>query len=179
MPLAWPEERVIHDDGSILAVCKPHGMIVHGGADTPAGDLLSCLQSRCHGRRLRVCSTLERGASGIVLLSYTDAARRELMERFEPEQWILTYHVAVSDPGLPSHGVLPPARNHTTRGAHGRFTVLERSEGRALLEVELRGPTPHSLRESLANLRAPVCGDVEHGGRRAYSSSSSESPFFS
>lgn len=164
IPAVWPSDRVVYDDGLVLAVDKPQGMIAHGGADTPAGDLLGWVESRSGGQPICVCGVLERQVSGIVLLAYGAAHRRRALETAEV-RW--TYHAAVRDPGLEAEGVLPPHRG-AVRSARDRFRVLRRASGRALVELELAGWPPHHVRERLTSLRAPIVGDTDNGGEVAW-----------
>lgn len=142
-------------------------MIVHGGADTLEGDVVSRLQeqsSPSHARsRWRPCFLVDRAASGVLLLTRSAEAHREFTAAGASRKVRWRYVAAVRDPGLGETGSVPGS-SRNERFPAARFRVVDRSAGRALLELETQAAPPHRLCEALSRMSAPVLGDTPCGG---------------
>jgi 23S rRNA G2069 N7-methylase RlmK/C1962 C5-methylase RlmI len=163
--VAWPAERVLYEDAGTIAVHKPHGMIVHGGADTSGGDVVTRLGERSGDApsRWRPCLMIDRRASGVLLLARDPRAQRALVQAAAGGgvQW--RYVAAVRDRGLPDAGVVPGGSAED--GSQGtRFRLVGRGRGRALVELETNAVPPHGLCEGLARMGAHLVGDTPSGG---------------
>jgi 23S rRNA G2069 N7-methylase RlmK/C1962 C5-methylase RlmI len=163
--VAWPSEFVLYEDVNVMAVCKPHGMIVHGGADTTGGDVVTRLDERSAGAgsRWRPCLSTDRRASGVVLLARDGSRQRELTAAAANGAIDWRYAAAVRDPGLPEAGVVPGgSAGGSSPGV--RFRLVARGRGRALVELETKAAPPHRLCERLARMGAHLVGDTAAGG---------------
>jgi 23S rRNA (cytosine1962-C5)-methyltransferase len=163
--VAWPSELVLYEDASTVAVSKPHGMIVHGGADASGGDVVTRLDERsaeAHSR-WRPCFMIERRASGVLLLARDAACHRRFTQAAASgtAQW--RYVAAVRDRGLPDAGVVPGGSSDG-RSQGARFRLIIRRRGRALVEIETNSAPPHRFCERLARMGAHVIGDTPSGG---------------
>ena len=167
--VAWPSELILYEDPSTIAVSKPHGMIVHGGADASGGDVVTRLDERRTdvGSRWRPCLASDRGASGVLLLTRDVSYQRQLTAAAASGSIDWRYVAAVRDPGLPAAGVVPSGcADGCAREA--RFRLVGRGPGRALVEIETKAAPPHRFGERLARMGAHVVGDASSGGDRSH-----------
>ncbi len=112
---------VLYEDGDLIMVNKPAGMVVHVGAGESArhGTLVNALLHRYQtlsaggagpGGALRpgIVHRLDKDTSGVIVIARNDAAHRALAEQFESRRVEKTYVALV-------HGAL--------RGARGRIEL--------------------------------------------------------
>src|SRR5258705_13124689 len=79
--------RVLHEDGQLLVIDKPPGLVMHPGPGHWTGTLLNGLMHHVDpgdGRRARpgLVHRLDKGTSGVLVIAKTDAAHRHLSRQF-------------------------------------------------------------------------------------------------
>jgi tRNA pseudouridine65 synthase len=175
---------LIHDDGQLLAVDKPAGLLVHRtrlDAHEP-DDLMTRLRAQC-GAALWPVHRLDKGCSGVLLLARdVDTARRlgaafaagrvtkhylALVRGWPADSGEIDYPLA-RDPEQPSAG-------QERRPALTRWRVLRRYEWPlasrpghdatrcALVEVAPQSGRRHQIRRHFKQLAHPLIGDATHG----------------
>jgi 23S rRNA pseudouridine1911/1915/1917 synthase len=174
---------VVYEDGELVVVDKPAGMVVHPAAGHPTGTLVHALLGR-GGRwssvagRMRpgIVHRLDRGTSGLMLVARTDTAHRALAAQLQTRTLSRTY-LAVVRGGVVGAGVLEGAVGRHPRDrrrmavveggrpARTRYLVVERRGGHTLLQCELETGRTHQIRVHLAALGHPVAGDELYGRR--------------
>jgi 23S rRNA-/tRNA-specific pseudouridylate synthase len=179
---AWLPERVLEDDGSLLVIDKPWGVVTHGG-DTALGvDVVTrlgrWLAARGDDPYLGVHQRLDQDASGVLVFARSPAQNRALAVELGEHRADRRYLAAVTDPGLREQGRLEHRLAHDGRGltevverdgqlGTTEYRVLERGPGRALLELWPHTGRRHQLRVQLSAVGAPIAGDRWYGGVRA------------
>ena len=181
---AFRSERILHDQGGLLLVDKPPGVVVHGGDEQQAGDLVSRLKSvlRARGESdyLGVHQRLDLGTSGVLAFTRDPALNAAIAEQMEGHTVQRAYVAVVASSGktaLRDSGVLEQ-RLETNKGhtrvvnsggqrALTRYRILERVRERALLELRPETGRTHQLRVQMAHAGAPILGDVTYGGAPA------------
>lgn len=178
-------ERVIARRDGILVVDKPPGLVVHGGDERLAGDLVSRLQqlqrASGHDDYLGVHSRLDVGTSGVLPLTTERDANARLAREIEAGAGERVYVAAVAlgkRCRLADKGVLEHQLEHDKRRARvvasggeralTRYRLLEERGGRALLELRPETGRMHQLRVQLADAGAPIAGDELYGGAAAW-----------
>lgn len=178
------EREIARLDG-IWVVDKPPGLVVHGGDERLAGDLVSRLSSLLraegHDGYLGVHSRLDVGTSGVLPFTIDRARNAEVAAEIEAGKNERIYVAAVSLSGrsrLASSGTLEHqlvadkrrARVVATGGdrAVAHYRVLSERGGRALVELRPETGRMHQLRVQLAAMGAPIAGDSLYGGAPAW-----------
>jgi 23S rRNA pseudouridine1911/1915/1917 synthase len=182
--------RVVHEDGALLVVDKPAGLVVHPGAGHATGTLVNALLARVRdlsgiGGVLRpgIVHRLDRGTSGLLVVAKDDETHRALVRQFArrsvaKEYLALVLGVPVRAAGevAAAIGRHPVHRKRMSLGApRGReartsWSLVERFDGAALLRVRIHTGRTHQIRVHLASIGHPVAGDPVYGGTRTPSS---------
>ena len=186
LPLAVRLERP-----ELVLVSKPAGMPSAPLKLSERGTLCNALvarypEMRAVGHRARepgLVHRLDTQTSGLVLAARSAEAFTRLARALELETLHKRYLALVTPDDLPDHGeisrALAPDSAHPERvrvldagdfSGYARqkttkYRVLQRSAGRALLEVEIGSAFRHQIRAHLASLGYPIVGDAVYGGR--------------
>jgi 23S rRNA pseudouridine1911/1915/1917 synthase len=181
-PEAHPVD-VLYEDGAVLAVFKPAGVVVHAGAGNHEGTLVNRLvhrfESLSHvGGDLRpgIVHRLDKDTSGVILVARTDAAHRALAAQFAARTVEKTYLALVHGHVRDESGRItkpierdPVRRIRMTcstgsgREAFTEYRVLKRFPHHTYLEVRIGTGRTHQIRVHLSNLGHPVAGDKAYG----------------
>jgi 23S rRNA (cytosine1962-C5)-methyltransferase len=181
---AFRSERILHDQGGLLLVDKPPGIVVHGGDEQQASDLVSrlkrLLRARGEGDYLGVHQRLDLGTSGVLAFTRDPSLNSAIAEQMEAHSVARTYVAVVALSGrarLRDSGVIEE-RLETAKGrtrvvksggqrALTHYRVLARVRDRALLELRPETGRTHQLRVHLSHAGAPIVGDPVYGSTPA------------
>lgn len=81
-PPRYDRLPVIHEDGAVLAVNKPGGMLSHPTDKVLRNAVTTILAGQFPGRRLHLVHRLDRETSGVLVLAKDPVTARALQERF-------------------------------------------------------------------------------------------------
>ena len=178
---------ILYEDGDLLVVDKPAGMVVHPAAGHWHGTLVNAVLHHCPSlegvggvHRPGIVHRLDKDTSGVILVAKNDRAHRSLQAQFKARQVEKTYLALVHGVVSPGGGMVEAAisrdRRHRERmavvpdgmgrPAVTRFEVL-RAFGKVTLVAchPLTGRT-HQVRVHLAYLGHPIVADTLYAGRR-------------
>ncbi len=177
--------RVIHEDGDVIVVDKPAGLVVHPAAGNPDGTLVNALLAHCGSSlsgiggaaRPGIVHRLDKDTSGLMVIAKHDRAHAALARQFADRTLSRRYGAVVHGrPPQDAGTVDAPIGRHprdrkrmAVRRDVGRAAVthyrLERRLGTAASLVECRLDTgrTHQIRVHLAAIGAPVIGDPLYG----------------
>ena len=179
---------VVFEDGHVLVVDKPAGLVVHPGAGNRSGTLVNALIGRgiAGGEdpyRPGVVHRLDRDTSGLMVLAKGEPAYSELVEMMAGRKVGRVYRAVVVGEGLPETGTVdsPVGRDPDNptlmtagvgRPAVTHFEVLREAAGHTMLRVRLETGRTHQIRVHLSAIGHPVYADPLYGtpvaGRRLW-----------
>jgi 23S rRNA pseudouridine1911/1915/1917 synthase len=111
--------RVIWEDGDLIVIDKPAGMVVHPAPGTPSGTLVNALLHHCGDtlsgiggeRRPGIVHRIDKDTTGLLVVAKSDRAHHGLAKQFEAHTVNRRYLAVV-------HGV-PKASDPRLRGLRG------------------------------------------------------------
>lgn len=173
---------IIYEDGDLLVINKPAGMIVHPAPGHPADTLVNAVLAHCPGIagingmvRPGVVHRLDKETSGVIVFAKNDIALADLQQQFKGRKVQKAYLVLVQGKISPRNGVIegpigrdPAHRQRMAIVAGGReartaYRVLEYLDGYTLLEARPETGRTHQIRVHFAASGYPVAGDSVYG----------------
>ncbi|MGM9619169.1 MAG: RluA family pseudouridine synthase [Oscillospiraceae bacterium] len=179
---------VVYEDGDVIVVNKPAGMVVHPAPGHPDGTLVNALLFHCAGtlsgvggeKRPGIVHRIDRDTSGLIIAAKNDFAHRALAAQLQDHSLARTYEcIAVGNFREDSGTVDAPIGRHpvdrkrmavtekNSRRAVTHWEVLERFPGYTHLRCRLETGRTHQIRVHLAYLGHPIWGDTVYGAKKA------------
>jgi 23S rRNA pseudouridine1911/1915/1917 synthase len=182
---------IIFEDGAIIVVNKPAGMLVHPTHRDKNGTLLNALTYHLNaGRspqrrgdaeensivvRPGLVHRLDRETSGLIVVAKTVAVHRRLAREFLKKRVEKRYVALVEGSFKNDEGTIEaPIGRYAEKKiwdvkADGkmsvtRYRVLQRSDDSTLVELEPVTGRTNQLRIHCASVGHPIVGDVQRGG---------------
>ena len=178
---------IVYEDGDVIVVNKPVGMVVHPAPGHPDGTLVNALMHHCGASlsgingelRPGIVHRIDRDTSGLIIAAKNDAAHLALAQQLQDHSLYREYETVVIGGMKEDQGTvdLPIARHPTDRKKmavnhyNGRravthWRVLNRYRGYTHLQCRLETGRTHQIRVHLAQTGHPVLGDPVYGGVR-------------
>ena len=187
---AIPQEiplDVVYEDGDVIVINKPVGMVVHPAPGHPDGTLVNALLYHC-GESLSgingvlrpgIVHRIDRDTSGLVIAAKNDAAHLSLAAQLENHSLYREYHAIAVGGFKEDAGTVdaPMARHPVDRKkmaidrqkgkeAVTHWEVLERYSGYTYLKCLLETGRTHQIRVHLASIGHPLLGDTVYGAKK-------------
>ena len=184
---ALPEDiplDVIYEDGDLLVVNKPKGMVVHPAAGNYSGTLVNALLYHCGDGlsgingviRPGIVHRIDKDTSGLLVVAKNDAAHNNLALQIKEHKADRIYRAIIIGNPKDDEGVInkpigrhPVDRKKMAITANGReavthYKVLERFKGYAYCEMRLETGRTHQIRVHMASIGHPLLFDTVYGG---------------
>ena len=177
---------IVFEDGDVIVVNKPKGLVVHPAPGHPDGTLVNALLYHCGdslsgiGGELRpgIVHRIDRDTSGLIIAAKNDFSHQKLAAQLQDHTLARIYHCIVIGNLREDSGTIdaPIGRHHTDRkkmavAANGRsavthWRVLERYQGFTYVECRLETGRTHQIRVHMAHTGHPILGDTVYGNKK-------------
>ena len=178
---------VAYEDGDVIVVNKPAGLVVHPAPGHPDGTLVNALLHHCGsslsgiGGELRpgIVHRIDRDTSGLIIAAKNDAAHQALSAQLQDHTLARTYEAVVVGNLREDRGTVdaPIGRHHTDRkkmavtdrggrSAVTHWEVLERFPKLTHVRCRLETGRTHQIRVHMAYIGHPICGDTVYGAKK-------------
>ena len=188
-PEARPEDiplDVVYEDGDVIVVNKPVGMVVHPAPGHPDGTLVNALLYHCAGSlsgvggqlRPGIVHRIDRDTSGLIIAAKNDAAHNFLAAQLADHTLARTYECLVTGSMKQDSGTVdapidraPGDRKKmavvpTGRRAVTHWEVVARYSGVTHLRCRLETGRTHQIRVHMAYIGHPILGDTVYGVKK-------------
>ncbi len=175
----------LYDDGDLVVIDKPAGMVVHPAAGHPTGTLVNALLHHVGGLsgiggmlRPGIVHRLDKGTSGVMVIAKNDASHQHLAKQFH-DRLVKKEYVALVWGLVAAGGTLDSPigrdKHHRTkmssRATHARsalttISAAEAFRGVTLISVLIGTGRTHQIRVHLSESGHPIVGDSVYGGLR-------------
>lgn len=200
-PLAAKAENIplsiVYEDGDLLVVHKPKGMVVHPAPGNETGTLVNALLFHC-GQSLSgingvlrpgIVHRIDKDTSGLLIVAKNDKAHQGLAQQIQAHTFTREYRAIVYGPIKEDAGTVnKPLGRHktdrkkmavlldspTARQAVTHYFVEERLPGFTYLRLRLETGRTHQIRVHMASLGHPVAGDPVYGPKKVITSLSGQ-----
>ncbi len=172
--------EILYEDGELLIVNKPAGLVVHPAAGHQQGTLQNALlhHAPCLAgiARSGIVHRIDKDTSGLLMVAKTLRAHKSLVDQLQVHS-IDREYLALAQGYLTAGGTVdePIGRHPTDRKRFAvrqdgkpsvtHYRIAERLPGHTLLRVKLETGRTHQIRVHLAHIRHPLLGDPVYGGR--------------
>lgn len=175
---------ILYEDGDILLVNKPKGMVVHPAAGHYTGTLVNGLMHHCKGQLSGINGVLRPGivhridmdTTGVLIVCKNDMAHSAVAQQLKEHSITRRYYAIVHGVIKPDEGVInaPVGRHPTDRkkmcvnekngkAAITHYLVLRRFSRFTYVECRLETGRTHQIRVHMASIGHPLLGDQVYG----------------
>jgi 23S rRNA pseudouridine1911/1915/1917 synthase len=178
---------IVYEDGDVIVVNKPKGLVVHPAPGHPDGTLVNALLYHCGdslsgiGGELRpgIVHRIDKDTSGLLIVAKNDLAHQGLAAQLKDHSLSRTYWCIVCGNIREDEGTISaPIGRHpadrkkmavtekNSRDAVTHFRVLRRYRGYTLVECRLETGRTHQIRVHMAWQNHPILGDTVYGHKK-------------
>ena len=171
---------VVHEDGDVLVIDKPAGLVVHPGSGNREGTLLNAVLHHAPATRelprAGIVHRLDKDTSGLLVVAKTEAAQLALVRQLQARTVKRTYLALVRGKVAQAGKVDAPIGRHKVqrtrmavvaggKPAVTHYRVRRRFAHHTLLECDLETGRTHQIRVHLASIGHALEGDPVYAGR--------------
>ena len=178
---------IVFEDGDLLVVNKPKGMVVHPAAGNPDGTLVNALLAHCGDSlsgingvmRPGIVHRIDKDTSGLLIVAKNDMAHTGLAEQIKAHSFTREYEAVVTGHLSPPCGTVDqPIGRHpaqrkkmaviqtNSKRAVTHYETLADYPGFAYIRLRLETGRTHQIRVHMAWMGHPLAGDTVYGGAR-------------
>jgi len=178
---------IVYEDGDVIVVNKPRGLVVHPAPGHPDGTLVNALLAHCGDTlsgvggvmRPGIVHRIDKDTSGLLIVAKNDRAHTALSDQLKDRSLSRTYDCIVhgnfrEDRGTVNAPIGRDPRNRqrmavtdkNSRPAVTHWEVLARYGKYTYVRCRLETGRTHQIRVHMAHSGHPLLGDTVYGGRR-------------
>ena len=174
------ELDIVYEDGAVIVLNKPAGLVVHPAAGNPEGTMLNALLHHdpelASVPRAGIVHRLDKDTSGLLVVARTLEAQKQLVEQLQARQFLREYLAVVNGVLTAGGTVEAPIGRHPVqrkrmavvengKPAVTHYRIEQRYRGHTLVRVTLETGRTHQIRVHMAHIHHPLVGDPVYGGR--------------
>jgi 23S rRNA pseudouridine1911/1915/1917 synthase len=176
---------IVYEDGDVIVINKPRGMVVHPAAGHPSGTVVNAVLYHCKDlsgingvMRPGIVHRIDKDTSGLLMIAKNDLAHASLAEQLKEHTVnrrysALVYGVMQHDKGTVDAPIgranhdrkLYVVTDKNSKHSITHFAVLERFDEYTLLELKLETGRTHQIRVHMKYIGFPLVGDPVYGGK--------------
>ena len=174
---------IVYEDGDVLVINKPKGMVVHPAPGNPDGTVVNAVLYHCGSSlsgiggafRPGIVHRIDKDTSGLLIVAKNDRAHLCLSAQLKDHTLARTYEAVVIGTLKEDRGTVdapldrsPKDRKKMAVVPGGRravthYEVLARYPGYTHVRCRLETGRTHQIRVHMANLGHPIAGDTVYG----------------
>ena len=175
---------VVYEDGDVVVVNKPRGLVVHPAPGHPDGTLVNALLYHCGDtlsgiggeKRPGIVHRIDKDTSGLIIAAKNDAAHLALSAQLSDHSLCREYEAVVRGRLREDSGTVDaPIGRHPTdrkrmavtqkasRSAVTHWEVIARYGGYTHIRCRLETGRTHQIRVHMAHIGHPLLGDFTYG----------------
>ena len=178
---------VVYEDGDVIVVNKPRGLVVHPAPGHPDGTLVNALLFHCGDslsgvggeKRPGIVHRIDMDTSGLLIAAKNDFAHRSLSAQLADHSMFRIYEAVVCGRLRDDCGTVDaPIGRHPTdrkrmsidprggRSAVTHWEVIARYRGFTHVRCRLETGRTHQIRVHMESIGHPVAGDLVYGRKK-------------
>lgn len=168
---------ILYQDDYLIAINKPHGLLVHRSAIAAnAGEFALQLLRDQTGKKVNPAHRLDRATGGVLLFAFDKETEIAMQLQFADNKVSKTYLAIVRGYAPDAEDINYPLKkeNGALQEAFTSYTTLKRAElpvplGKhetsrySLVEVKPSTGRMHQIRKHMSHVNHPIIGDTTHG----------------
>jgi len=178
---------IVYEDGDVIVINKPKGMVVHPAPGHPDGTLVNALMYHCGDSlsgingviRPGIVHRIDKDTSGLIIAAKNDFAHRGLADQLKDHSLARTYEAIVRGGFREDSGTVDaPIGRHpqdrkrqcvtekNSREAVTHWEVIDRYGSYTHIRCRLETGRTHQIRVHMAHIGHPVAGDMVYGAKK-------------
>ena len=178
---------ILYEDGDVLVVDKPKGMVVHPAPGHYSGTLVNAVLYHCKGQlsgingvlRPGIVHRIDRDTTGSLIICKNDQAHQTIAAQLKAHSLNRSYRAIVHGVVAEEEGTVdaPIGRDEKDRKrmavnqkngktAITHYKVLERFQEYTYIECRLETGRTHQIRVHMTSIGHPLLGDEVYGVRK-------------
>ena len=178
---------ILYEDGDVLVVDKPKGMVVHPAPGHYSGTLVNAVLYHCKGQlsgingvlRPGIVHRIDRDTTGSLIICKNDLAHQMIAAQLKAHSLNRSYRAIVHGVVVGEEGTVdaPIGRDERDRKrmavnqkngkpAITHYRVLERFREHTYIECRLETGRTHQIRVHMTSIGHPLLGDEVYGTRK-------------